>query len=100
MLFLGPVKQWTRPRGCSFSSSGLTQFLLETTQPCYFGVFPYPTMAHGTRCWRDFWGWGSALGRLMFSNNFVSEGMGDLAANMSSFTTALKQVHELVSLLV
>lgn len=40
------------------------------------------------------------MGRLMFSNNFVSEGMGDLAANMSSFTTALKQVHELVSLLV
>ncbi len=36
----------------------------------------------------------------MFSNNFLSEGMGDLAANMSSFTAALKQVHELVSLLV
>lgn len=41
-----------------------------------------------------------ALVRLMFSNNFLSEGMGDLAANMSSFTTALKQVHELVALLV
>lgn len=38
--------------------------------------------------------------RLMFSNNFVSEGMGDLAANMSSFTTAVKQVHELIALLV
>ena len=43
---------------------------------------------------------GTGEGRLMFSNNFLSEGMGDLAANMSSFTTALKQVHELVSLLV
>lgn len=41
-----------------------------------------------------------SLGRLMFSNNFLSEGMGDLAANMSSFTTALKQVHDLVALLV
>lgn len=40
------------------------------------------------------------LCRLMFSNNFLSEGMGDLAANMFNFTTVFKQVHELISLLV
>ncbi|CAM9741659.1 unnamed protein product [Ectocarpus sp. 13 AM-2016] len=38
--------------------------------------------------------------RVMFSNNFIAEGIGDLAANMFRFTTALKQVHELVALLV